>query len=291
MKVFIIGASGLVGGNCMQCMHEDPEMDVIGSHFSFATIDTEYFNVFNPAGSTFDLSDFDPDVIVHTGALTHVDHCETHPEESFHHTVESTKAALDLANKYQAKFVYISSDYIFDGREGPYDEEAKANPLSVYGKHKWQAEEIIRNKTEDHLILRITNVYGDEAREKNFIAFLAKIAQSGEDRTLSLPVDQFATPVNAADVGKMICCLIKDNKKGIYNIASNEYLNRVELAEKVLKYFPGSNVKIEGVPTWKLGQAAPRPLKGGLINKKIRNEYKDQEFSTVDDYMKEHYGI
>ncbi len=275
----------------MQCMRQDPEMDVIGSHFSFATIDTEYFNVFNPAGSTFGLSDFNPDVIIHTGALTHVDHCEIHPDESFHHTVESTKAALDLANKYQAKFVYISSDYIFDGEEGPYDEEAKPNPLSVYGKHKWQAEQLIKKESDDHLILRITNVYGNEVRGKNFIAFLAKTAQSGEDRTLRLPLDQYATPVNAADVGKIICCLIKDNKRGIYNLASEEYINRVELAEKVLGYFPRSNVKIVGVPTLELGQAAPRPLKGGLINIKIKNEYKDLKFYTVDDFMKEQYGI
>jgi dTDP-4-dehydrorhamnose reductase len=291
MKIFIIGASGLVGGNCMQCMRKDPEMDVIGSHFSFATNDTEYFNVFNPSASTFDLSAFDPDVIIHTGALTHVDHCENHPDESFHHTVESTKAALDLANKYNAKFVFISTDYIFDGDNGPYSEDAKENPISVYGKHKWQAEQLVRENSKDYLILRITNVYGDELRGKNFIAFLCKTALAGEERTLRLPVDQYATPVNAEDIGKYICRLIKDNKSGIYNLASDDYLSRIELAEKVLTYFPDSKIKLEAVKTVDLGQAAPRPLKGGLKTDKINNEYPDMKFSTVDAYMEERYGL
>ncbi len=291
MKIFIIGASGLVGSNCMQWLQKDPDMNVVGSHFSFATIDTEYFNVFNPAGSTFDLAAFAPDVIIHTGALTHVDHCETHPEESFHHTVESTIAALELAEKYHSKFVYISTDYIFDGEAGPYREYDATNPLSVYGKHKLQAEEIIREKTDDHLILRITNVYGDEVRGKNFIAFLARSAQTGEERTLRLPVDQYATPINARDIAKFVCQLIKDDKQGTYHLASDEYLNRVELAKKVLDYFPSSRMKIEAALSCELGQAAPRPLKGGLKTDKIKNEYPELKFTTVEDYLEERYGI
>lgn len=275
----------------MQWLRKDPNMLVIGSHFSFATIDTEYFNVFNPTGSTFDLVAFDPDVIIHTGALTHVDHCETHPEESFHHTVESTIAALKLAEKYHSKFVYISTDYIFDGGAGPYREYDATNPLSVYGKHKLQAEKIIRERTDDHLILRVTNVYGDEVRGKNFIAFLARTAQSGEERTLRLPVDQYATPINARDIAKFVSHLIRDDKRGTYHLASDEYLSRVELAEKVLSYFPLSKVEIEAVPTLELGQAAPRPLKGGLKTDKIKNEYPKLKFTTVDDYLEERYGI
>ena len=275
----------------MQCMRKDPEMDVIGTHFSFATNDTEYFNVFNPSATTFDLDRFNPEIIVHTGALTHVDYCESHPDESFHHTVGSTAASLELAEKYKAKYVFISSDYIFDGQSGPYDEKAEAHPLSVYGKHKWQAEKLVREKIDDHLILRITNVYGHEIRGKNFIAFLIKTAQSGEARTLPLPKDQFATPVNADDIGKYLCLLLKDNKRGIYNLASDEYLNRVELAEKVLSYFPKHKVKIRAMTTSKLEQAAPRPLKGGLKNDKIKKEYPEYRFSTVEEYMKENYGI
>ena len=291
MKVFIIGASGLVGGNCMNCMRENPDFDVVGSHYLFATNDTEYFDVFNPSLSTFDVSEFAPNVIVHTGALTHVDYCETHQDESYKNTVESTEKAIELARRLNAKFVYISSDYIFDGEKGPYAEEDNTNPLSVYGKHKLIAENLVKNSCDDYLILRITNVYGNEIRGKNFIAFLKKTALSGEEKHLRLPIDQYATPINAADIGRILCHLLLDDKQGIYHLASDEYINRVELAEKVLAHFPEHKITIEALTTAELGQAAPRPLKGGLKTDKIKREYPEFEFSTVDKYMEEDSGI
>ncbi|MEA3391764.1 MAG: NAD(P)-dependent oxidoreductase [Candidatus Marinimicrobia bacterium] len=291
MKIFIIGASGLVGSNCMQCMQDNPDFDVVGSHYLFATNNTEYFDVFNPKLTTFDLAEFNPDVIVHTGALTHVDYCETHQDESYKHTVESTQKAIELANRLNAKFVYISSDYIFDGENGPYAEYDDTNPLSVYGKHKFIAEKLVKESCEDYLILRITNVYGNEIRGKNFIAFLKKTAQSGEEKHLRLPVDQYATPINAADIGRILCRLLMDGKQGIYHLASDEYINRVELAEKVLAHFPDHKISIEALSTAELDQAAPRPLKGGLKTDKIKNEYPKLKFTTVEDYLEERYGI
>jgi dTDP-4-dehydrorhamnose reductase len=291
MRIFIIGASGLVGNNCMDCMRKDPDFTVIGSHYSYPTEKTEYFNVFDPLSSSFDLSKFKPDVIIHTGALTHVDYCELHPEESFHHTVESTHAAIKLAKKEGAKFVYVSSDYIFDGEKGPYSEQAATHPLSIYGKHKLMAENAVKGSGLDHLILRITNVYGKEERGKNFVAFLVKTALAGESKTLRLPVDQFATPVNAADIGRALCLLLKNGKTGIYNLASDEYLSRVELARKVLAHFPDTAIDVNPVLTKDLGQAAPRPLQGGLTNDKIKHEFPGLTFGTVDDYIKETYGL
>lgn len=291
MKVFIIGASGLVGGNCLQCMRNNPDFDVIGSHYMFATNDTEYFDVFNPKETTFDLAEFNPDVIVHTGALTHVDYCETHQEESYKHTVESTENAIKLANSLKAKFVYISTDYIFDGENGPYAEYDDTNPLSVYGKHKLIAEKVVQKLCKEYLILRVTNVYGNEIRGKNFVSFLKRIALGGEEKDLKLPKDQYATPINAADIGLILSHLLLDKKQGIYHLASDEYINRVELAEKVLAYFPDHHIHIKALSTAEMGQAAPRPLKGGLKTDKIKSEYPEFEFSTVDKYMEKNSGI
>ncbi len=266
-------------------------MQVIGSHFSFATIDTEYFNVFNPDASTFDLSTFNPDVIMHTGALTNVDYCETHPEESYHHTVESVQAVIELALKYKSKLIYISSDYVFDGKNGPYTEDDPVNPLNIYGKHKLEAEKMIQKMISDYLILRITNVYGNEIRGKNFVAFLIKEARKNEKKVLRLPSDQYATPINANDIGHISCRLIRDNKRGIFHLASDEYLSRVELAEKVLRYFPESALRINPVLTRDMNQPAPRPLRGGLKTDKIKKEYSDIYFSTVNDYMEEQHDL
>ncbi|MFA5436712.1 MAG: sugar nucleotide-binding protein, partial [Candidatus Neomarinimicrobiota bacterium] len=182
-------------------------------------------------------------------------------------------------------------DYVFDGRSGPYGENDPVNPLSVYGRHKLQAENWIRGTYPAHLILRVTNVYGDEMRGKNFVAFLIREARKGEAKTLRLPIDQYASPVNAADIGRACARLIRDGKRGLYHLSAGEYLNRVQLAEKVLRYFPGNRLRIAALPTKKLGQDAPRPLKGGLKNDKFLGEYPDFQFSTLDDYLRKQHGI
>jgi dTDP-4-dehydrorhamnose reductase len=143
MKVFISGASGLVGNNCLRYF-QSQGWQVIGSHLSFPTAHTFFFDTLTPNHpDNFNVAQFAPDVIVHCGALTHVDYCETNIEESYQKTVQSTRNLVGLAASCNAKFVFISTDYVFDGVQGPYRETDLVNPLSVYGKHKLEAETIM----------------------------------------------------------------------------------------------------------------------------------------------------
>src|SRR5690606_32448593 len=138
---------------------------------------------------------------------------------------------LLLARKMEARFVYLSTDYVFDGEKGFYTEEEPVNPLSVYAEHKLQAERLVQEYFDGKwLILRITNVYGDEIRGKNFVARLVENMLKQEPMHLRLPVDQYATPANAYDVARAIFVLLSDKKYGIYHIGSTDYLNRVQLA-------------------------------------------------------------
>ena len=136
MKVFIAGASGLVGSNCLKYFTEQA-WDVKGSYFSYEVPGTVFYNTLGPKDSkNFDIVSWKRDVIVHCGAMTHVDKCEQEPEESYKQTVQSTINLLAVAKLCNAKFVYISTDYVFDGVDGPYKETAPVNPLSVYARHK-----------------------------------------------------------------------------------------------------------------------------------------------------------
>lgn len=287
MKVFIIGASGLVGGNCLKYFKTITELEVIGSHMSFPTDDTVYFNTLDlQDNNNFDLDGFSPDVIIHTGALTNVDYCEEHEEESYNKTVATGKTVIELCKKYNARLVYTSTDYVFDGKNGPYTEDAPLNPLSVYARHKLEIEQEILKELPESVVIRITNVYGDEIRGKNFIARILSNISEGKELKLSLPEDQYATPVNAEDVARAIYKLFSNKKSGIFHIASTDFVNRVELALKVLSYFPGVKAEIKGVLTQELGQAAARPLSGGLLATKFLAEFPDFRFSNVDDYLR-----
>lgn len=286
MKVFIAGASGLVGSNCLRHFTEQG-WDVKGSYFSYELPGTVFYNTLNPADSNnFDIVSWNPDVIVHCGAMTHVDKCETEPEESYKQTVQSTINLVSVAHQCKAKFVYISTDYVFDGKEGPYTEDATVNPLSVYAKHKLEAEQLSIREFNNTLVLRVTNVYGDEARGKNFTSRIIDQCKNKQKLTLKLPYDQYASPANAWDIARAMYVLLKDNKHGIYHIGSTDYLNRVELAMRILKYFPDAEYDLIPMSTAALNQPAARPLLGGFITLKFSTEYPDFMFSNVDDYLK-----
>lgn len=286
MKIIILGASGLVGSNCLRYFNTKENIEVVGTHFSYQAENTVKFNTLQlDDEDNFDIDSFQPDVILHCGALTWVDYCEQNPEESYEKTVKSTENAILLAKKFNAKLVYISTDYVFDGKNGPYTETAEINPISIYGQHKLDAENLVK-ELDSHLILRITNVYGDEERNKNFIARMLENVKKDEVTELRLPFDQYATPVNAADIARALYLLLNDDKTGIYNIASTDFVNRVQLAMHVLKYFPNHKVKIEPVTTDVFNPPADRPLLGGLITAKFLSEYPEFHFTNVDDYLR-----
>lgn len=286
MKVFVIGASGLVGGNCVKHFAE-MGWEVKGSYFSFAVDGTVFYNTLEPRHpDNFDIAAYKPDVIVHCGALTHVDYCETHEEESFEKTVQSTLNIIELAKQCNARMVYLSTDYVFDGREGPYREDDPVNPISVYGRHKLQAEKAVLREIPTSLVLRVTNVYGDEVRGKNFVARIVEQCQAGQKLTLKLPYDQFATPTNAWDIARAMFVLLRDGKQGVYHIGSTDYVNRVELALIVLKYFPDATYDLIPISTEAMQQPAARPLVGGFVRMKFCSEYPEFLFGNVDSYLK-----
>lgn len=290
MKVFIVGASGLVGSNCMQHFTANG-WEVKGSYFSYSTEGTVFYNTLEPSHpDNYDIAGWQPDVIVHCGALTHVDYCETHPEESYEKTVRSTINIIALAKACNARLVYISTDYVFDGNEGPYTEDAPLNPLSVYARHKLEAEQIALRELQHTLVLRVTNVYGHEARGKNFVARIVQQCKEGAKLTLKLPYDQFASPTNAADIARAMYVLLRDGKEGIYHTGGTDYMNRVSLAQRVLKYFPDATYDLIPMSTAQLAQPAARPLRGGFVTLKFQSEYPEFLFSNVDDFMKEVAG-
>jgi len=285
MKALIIGASGLVGSHCFS-IFKNANWEVLGTHLNYATSHTIRFDFLkDDLELLFSKTSFYPDIIIHCAALTNVDYCENNVEESYEKTVLPTKKIVDFCVKSHLKLVYISTDYVFDGALGPYREDAIVNPINVYGKHKLECERMVEELT-DHLILRITNVYGREERSKNFIARLIEDLKNGIEKELNLPFDQFATPISAKDIAKMALNLVLDNKSGTYHLGATDYYNRYQLANKVLSHFPENKaLKINPVKTLNSNQTALRPLNGGLLNTKFINEYPGFTFENVDSFI------
>jgi dTDP-4-dehydrorhamnose reductase len=286
MKILVIGASGLVGSNFVQVLRKESDYEVAGTWFSYQVPDYFYYNTLDLENDrNFDITAYRPDIIIHTGALTHVDYCENHIEESYRNIVLSTKNIVEIASRLGSKVIYISTDYVFDGQNGPYTEESKVNPINVYGQHKLEAEEIIRAQMPDHLILRVTNVYGHEIRRKNFVARVIDLCKKNEIMELKLPIDQFATPINASDIAKAGELLIQNRKNGTYHLAGTDYLSRVQLALKIKTYFNPVQIIIKPLFTSSMLQDANRPLFGGLKSAKFLSEFPLFQFGSIDQYL------
>lgn len=285
MKVFIAGASGLVGSNCLRHFTARG-WDVVGSYFSFPIDSLVYFNTLDPShADNFDILGWKPDAIVHCGALTHVDYCETNETESYEKTVISTRNLAAIAKECGARMVYLGTDYVFDGVDGPYAEDAPVAPLSVYGRHKLEGEQIVLESNASSIVVRVTNVYGDETRGKNFVARIVQQCVEGKKLMLKLPYDQFANPTNAADIAGVIYLLLRDGHSGIFNAAGTDYMNRVQLALRILKYFPDAEYELAGISTESMKQPAARPLNGGFLMQKFAALYPEFLFSNLDDYL------
>ncbi len=287
-RVLVTGASGLVGGNCARGLRECGHA-VLGTHRSYPTDDTvpldlTHDDAHDLAGNA-DVQAFAPDTIVHCAAYTHVDGSEQDPERSLRENVGATARVVEYAQSVDARVVFISSDYVFDGTAGPYDESATPNPVNVYGRHKLEAEQVVATLGERHHIVRVTNVYGDEARGKNFVARLLAMALAGTSETVRAPTDQYATPINAADIGRAIAAILESPQPGVFHLGSSDYLNRLELAELVLARVPGHQVTLEPITTPELDPPAQRPLQGGLTPLRFRECYPEFAWTNMADYL------
>jgi dTDP-4-dehydrorhamnose reductase len=146
---------------------------------------------------------------------------------------------------------------------------------------------MITKQLANYLILRVTNVYGQELRSKNFISNLVAKIYSGDKIDLKLPIDQFATPIYAGDIAKIVIKLILTNKVGYYNISSSDYFSRFQLGLfiKNIVNFSQDNISLKPVKTEELNQLAKRPLNGGLINSKLLNDFPELKFTTIEYFI------
>lgn len=269
-KVIITGATGLVGSALLKTFSNDPSFKTVGAYFYPEQAGLVYLDI-TKEDSVRDIFEKEkPDVIVHAAANPNVDFCETNPEETRRTNVVGSEILIKYAKKYGTKFVFLSSDYVFDGKEGPYEEDAEPNPINEYGWQKLEVEKIMQNALDDYIIARTTVVYGWEILGKNFMARL--IENNKNKVSTKVPIDQIGSPTYSNNLAQAIKILVEKNKKGIYNITGGEQIDRFEFAKLACKIFGLDEQLIMPITTAELNQKAKRPLLLGLITDKLKKD-------------------
>lgn len=203
-----------------------------------------------------------PEYILAPAAAAHVDRCEQEPRMAAEVNVLGIGNLVDAANEVGATLVHFSTDYIFDGLDGPYDERAAPNPISRYGLQKLIAEHLVMHRANEALIVRTTVVYGSDPQGKNFVYRLLAALRAG--REIAVPEDQIGTPTYAPTLADAVLDLLVAGARGVVNVAGGQLVARDEFARETARVFGEDPALVRPVPTAELGQAARRPLRAGL---------------------------
>lgn len=267
-RSLVIGATGQVGAQLVRLL--PPEATVTTSRTASGSLQLDLQDI---AGNTAEaerlLREFNIGVAYCVGAMTHVDGCEANEAACFRSNCDGPATLAAAATKLGARFVYFSTDYVFDGASGPYAEDVPGSPINVYGRSKWEGEAAVTRACPDALIIRTTGVYGPDDKGKNFLYSLRSVLSSGQP--FRVPADQFATPTYNVDLARATLALVQANAFGIFNVAGPDFVSRLEFARQAAVVMGLSPDGIIGLPTAQLGQTAPRPLRAGLKIDKLRS--------------------
>jgi dTDP-4-dehydrorhamnose reductase len=269
-RPLVIGGSGLVGGAFVRTLRDRGH----AARGTYHTRPAEGLEPLDLAGDTAAyLERLNPSLVVLASALTHVDYCETHPEETRARNVEALEPVAAWCDRRDVPLAFFSTDYVFDGTAGPYAEDAPPHPINVYGDSKLAGERRVGTLAR-HVVLRITNVFDVGHDTKNFLHRC--IEHLRDRRPLVVPDDQWATPTSAAWLATQTLDLVARgalfgaDAPRVLHVACDDLVSRVELARRVATRLGADATLVEGRPTAELHQAAPRPLRGGLRNDRLK---------------------
>lgn len=265
-RALVIGGSGLVGSVLLRLLEEEG-VSTLGTYASRPAAGLQQLDLRDAAAVESLVRTSRPTVVFLAGGFANVDRAEAAPDEAWTVNVDGTRAVAEAARDVGARLVFYSTDYIFDGRAGPYGEDDDPAPLSVYGRTKVAADEAIRATLDDHLIVRTTAVYGWNSTSPNFAMHLWQ--RLGDGQVLRAPSDQVTTPTLADNLGAVTLQLVDQGARGVVNVVGADRMSRADFARVLAKTFALDAGLVEPVPTEELGQPAARPLEGGLRTERL----------------------
>lgn len=275
-RILIFGCNGLLGQALVEYYQKRNDVELhlcsiedsfIGnSNFSYSKIDVAQRNEVKKI-----FLDFFPDIVINAAAYTDVDGCEVNRSLAWNINVNGVKHLVEGCRIVDAKLVHLSTDFIFDGQNGPYHEDDKPNPISYYGRTKLASENEIKIGGIDYLIIRTNVLYGvQKGVKKDFVEWV--VENLSNKKTINVVTDQFNNPTYVEDLVNGISLAIEKRRSGVYNIGGLEYLSRYDFALKIAEIFDLDNGLINQITTDQLNQKAKRPLRGGLLILKAQAE-------------------
>ena len=212
-----------------------------------------------------------PDVVIHAGAMTKPDECEADQMKAYLVNVEGTVQLLINSADLKSFFVFVSTDFVFDGEKGMYVEDDKPNPVNYYGRTKLEAEEAVKEYEFNWAIVRTVLVYGkDHSGHSNILKIVKEKLEKGEE--YSVVDDQLRTPTYVGDLARGIVSIIERKATGIFHLSGKDMLTPYHMAIKTAELLRLDSSVIKQVTAANFTQPARRPPKTGFTIDKARKE-------------------
>lgn len=284
IQSLIIGANGLVGRQIGRQL-DNKGIKWKGTYSKRAEDLLLKLDITNPADVEDIFSKTSPDVVFHCANLAGgVDFCEANPNIATGFHLKATKEIGSYCKDIDAMMVFISTDYVFDGTNVPYKEDAATNPLNLYGRLKLEAEQWIQQNLKRYLIIRTTNVYGWDPTTvtPNYIMGLYRSVKDG--KSFNAPVFLWGNPTYAGDLAKAIVELYTKVANGIFHVVGSSFINRYEWAVDACKIL-GLDRSLLNKIEHPSPNMIPRPLKSWLNTDRFTSSYKAELHNAYDGLM------
>ena len=270
--LLVTGANGLLGQKVVSRLMEKKSFGILATGRGACRLPQDWEGYIYRKMDTTDqgqiehvFQEFKPQVVIHCASMTNVDLCETDQEQCYEQNVTAVSNIVEACEKYQTHLIHLSTDFIFDGKDGPYAEDAVPNPINYYGKTKLESEKIVQQSKLDWAIIRTALVFGisHDMSRSNIILWVKNALENGKE--LQLVNDQFRTPTLAEDLAEGCILAAEKQAKGIFNISGKDFLTPYDMGVQTAAFFGLDQTKIKKADSFSFTQTAKRPLKTGFI--------------------------
>jgi len=274
MRILVTGVKGQLGYDCVRELNERGYTNVKG-------IDIDDLDLTKEEDVKKYINLYKPDVVMHNAAWTAVDKAEENPSKVYEVNALAPKYIAEACKDINAKMVYISTDYVFNGLgDMPFNVDDPKEELSVYGKTKAQGEDFVTFTINNYFIVRISWVFGKNGN--NFVKTMLKLANMGKTE-LNVVCDQIGSVTYTYDLSKLLCDMIETDKYGIYHATNEGYISWSEFAREIFKQ-KGLNVKVNHVTTEDYLKMVPQQAKRPLNSRMSKESLDKAGFKRLPDW-------
>jgi len=295
-RILVVGANGMLGQRAVEFYSALKDVELLATSvedkFVFEELEYVQCDISNRNEIKKVVYDFCPDFIINAAAFTNVDLSETERELAWKINVKGVEYLAEASRVLDSHLIHISTDYIFDGKNGPYSENDIPNPLGYYARTKLASENVLKISGIKYTILRANVLYGTAKYSRpDFVKWVVDSLRA--KKQIRIVDDQINNPTFIDDLVQAINRAIELGKEGVYNIGGSEFLSRYDFTLKIADFFNLDKNLITKIKTEELNQPARRPLKSGLITIKAQSElgYKPHTILQTFELMKNGLGL